>query len=86
MTAKEKNAYELKLVQLKSKFIEIGVLKMPSKTISELMPKSVKRNDIIAWNRVASNVWNGRSTEYVKYLPIFKKAYNLLKDNETIVT
>lgn len=84
MTPKEKNAYELKLVKLKAEFIKIGIVKMPMDTILGFMPKRLTGVKSIKWANIASNVWNGRSTKYDLYLPIFEKAYEVLKDTEQI--
>jgi len=84
MTPQEKNQHELKLVQLKAKFIKIGVYKMPTEIILTFMPKSLKGANAVKWARVASNVWNGRSAKYTTYLPIFEKAFNTLEDTEII--
>ena len=82
--AEEKNAYELELVQLKSKFIKIGVTKMPMEYVLDHLPKNLNQKEAIKWRDVASNVWNGRSTAYKKYLPIFERVYNELLDTEVV--
>lgn len=82
MSPEEKNRYELQLVQLKAKFIKVGVYKMPTSTILSFMPSNLRGAKAVKWANVASNVWNGRSSQYSVYLPVFEKAYNRLKDTE----
>lgn len=84
MSPIERNANELKLVKLKYEFIKIGIFKMPTNTILELMPDNLKGVDAVKWSNVASNVWNGRSTQYKAYLPVFENALEILKDTEIV--
>ena len=84
MTAEQKNEYELRLVQLKARFIKIGVKKMPMEYVLDHLPNKLNQKQAIKWRDVASNVWNGRSTEYSKYLPIFEAVYNELLDTEIV--
>lgn len=84
MTPEEKNAYQLQLIQLQSKFIAIGVVRMPTETILSFMPSNLRGVKAVKWANKASNVWNGRSMDFETYLPIFEKAYEALKETEKI--
>ena len=75
MTAKEKNKKELKLVLLKGKFIDKGILKHPTMLVSKYTPKKLSKLESIKWNKQASDVWNCRSTKYDPFLSIFEKIY-----------
>lgn len=84
MNPLEKNKYKLELIQLQSEFIKIGVTKCPTTTVRDLMPEGLTNDEAIRWDRRASDFWNGRSMDFETYLPVFKKAYEILKDETKV--
>jgi len=81
MDAATINENQKKLVDLKGKFIALGVVKMPVREIEANMP-DMPANEVSNWCKTAKAVWHFRSTEFETYLPIFEKVYEQIKKNK----
>ena len=81
MDAAAINENQKKLVDLKGKFIALGVVKMPVREIEANMP-DIPASEVSNWCKTAKAVWHFRSTEFEIYLPIFRKVYEKLQEKK----